>query len=222
MQRPAEVDMHDIPQPGKCNAIPTKHEINSSFLLYLPLVPDLALDPLILSAPYFPPSLLNMVLRVAPLLESDVAAFAAVDDAATRGWPLAMAMETSNRVAGETRQEMITGWMEKGFANPDPKVHWLKAVDDDLNGELVAAGCWKFETAPSANEEQSPVAAEVPAPSEMKGPEEPKELTGPATTGVFAGMAKGWEEFKKDFFANIDYASMTCSPMLASVSQRKR
>lgn len=152
-----------------------------------------------------------MGLRVASMLESDVAAFADVDFAATRGWPLAEAMEASNSVAGETRQEMIIGWMGKTFANPDPKVHWLKVVDDEMNGELVAAGCWKFEKAPSANEGKGQVEAEVPAPSELKGPEEPKDLTGPASTGVFAGMARGWEDFKKDFFANVDYASMTCS-----------
>lgn len=144
-----------------------------------------------------------MPLQVVPLTTADIPAFADVDDAAMQTWPLARAMHLA-APPGQIRKDMISAWMRSALEHPEPGQQWLKVVDEELDGKLIAGGGWKFVETPEAKEG---VKEEVPAPvTEARGPmEEGKE--GPGRNGVWDAMRRGWTEFQAEWFADIPYAS---------------
>ena len=93
-----------------------------------------------------------MPLQVLPLTTADIPEFAEVDDAAMQTWPLARAMQCA-APPGQTRKSMISGWLAEALENPEPGQQWLKVVDDECDGELIAGGCWKFVETPEAKKD---------------------------------------------------------------------
>ena len=107
-----------------------------------------------------------MPLQVLPLTTADIPEFAEVDDTAMQTWPLARAVQCA-APPGQTRKSMISGW--------------LKVIDEECDGELIAGGCWKFVETPEAKKD---VKKDSPAPvAEARGPMEEKKV-GPGTNCV--------------------------------------
>lgn len=115
-----------------------------------------------------------MPLILSEMHESDISAFALIDEAAMADWPFAKAMQKP----GERRRDLAERWT-RGRWGQSPEIHWMKITDEE-SGEMAAAACWRFE---------------------MEEPEEGKEEGGgdakkDAKPGLWAEMAKHWREFE--------------------------
>ncbi|KAM0702577.1 hypothetical protein Q7P35_010008 [Cladosporium inversicolor] len=81
-----------------------------------------------------------MPLTLSLLTDTDVHAFAVVDDAAMADWPYARAMGLN--LPGP-RIQMVEDWVRQGLTT-DSTQTYLK-VEDDETGEMVAGALWRFD-----------------------------------------------------------------------------
>ena len=147
-----------------------------------------------------------MPFHLLPLQKEDCEAFAIVDEAASRHWPLARAMEQG----AASRRDMFAEWFH-GTWGTDPGMKWMKVVDSET-GEMVAGALWKFvlEPMPSPPDKGSKV-------EEIEGKGGPKQQAGDedAIPPVFMEMGRRWKEFKDEFIGDQPFAS---NPSLGSTS----
>ncbi|KAK1047119.1 hypothetical protein LTR74_017815 [Friedmanniomyces endolithicus] len=150
-----------------------------------------------------------MPLSVAPMQESDIAAFAALDAAAMANWGVAKAMQNS-MPAGVSRQAMIEKWTRDGWAK-DSELVWLKLVDSALDGEMVAAAMWGFHL---KEEEEKQVENEVPAPApvaEVGGENAVEEMSGEKKVekpNVVAAMREIGTPFEEKYVGETPHAGL--------------
>ncbi|KAK4507192.1 hypothetical protein PRZ48_000927 [Zasmidium cellare] len=102
-----------------------------------------------------------MPFEVSNIREEDCRAVAEMDELATRGWPLALAMDEEARRQGKNRKEMIEGMMLHHFKEPNPASALLKVTDSET-GALVSVGqwSWQLEEKEEKVESEAPVAEE--------------------------------------------------------------
>lgn len=151
-----------------------------------------------------------MPLTLSLLEESDIPAFARVDEAAMAGWPLAEAMSINSSVP---RRELVEGWVRKGFYE-DSTQTYLKVTDDET-GEIIACALWRID--PDGKREK--IKREVPAPVEGTGGDGreavdfKREAAGDAKGkearlgSVMEAMRAGWNDFQSNFFPDTPHAS---------------
>lgn len=107
------------------------------------------------------PSISNMPFELSKVLEEDCAAVADMDELATRGWPLGMAMDEEAIRQGTVRKEMIKGMMLHHFKEPNPCSVLLKITDSET-GTLVSVAQWSWQL----EEKEEKVEVEAPVPEE--------------------------------------------------------
>lgn len=140
-----------------------------------------------------------MILTVSPLEDKEVAAWAAVDDAAMADWPYAQAMGLG--IQG-SRVELVERWLTAGL-HADPLQTYLKVTDDDT-GELIAGALWRIgEDPPAAEGRPSGVAAQDKA-AQM-------------ADAFTAARMQMWKSFQEEFFPNQAYASQLAVCLYAVV-----
>ncbi|KAK5115960.1 hypothetical protein LTR62_000416 [Meristemomyces frigidus] len=82
-----------------------------------------------------------MPLQVQPMHYDDIPAMATIDAAAMANWGLAIAMQ-NGLPEGQTREEFIVQLSQGGW---DRGMEWVKVVDSELDGKLIAAALWRFQ-----------------------------------------------------------------------------
>jgi hypothetical protein len=147
-----------------------------------------------------------MPLTLSLLTEADIPAFAAVDDAAMKDWPFAIAMGQNLQVP---RIEMVEGWVRHGFGTDSAQVYLQ--VSDDEAGEMVAGALWRFEDGEGRNKQDENVADEEENKKEGESGGAKTEGGDDEAARMAAAFAdarkKMWEEFEAAFFAGEPYAS---------------
>ncbi|GAB7361054.1 hypothetical protein MBLNU230_g1094t1 [Neophaeotheca triangularis] len=133
-----------------------------------------------------------MPLRLSLMEEEDIAAFAAVDEAATKNWGYAQAMAPGDN---RSRQTLVEEWTRASFN--DSTLAWLKVVDTDLNDELIAGALWKFDLEVDDRESRLGKDEFSNAPA--------KSCHG---TGMLDTMRGNWERFQSKFFAEEPFANL--------------
>ena len=138
-----------------------------------------------------------MPLTLSLLTEADIPSFDAVDDAAMKDWPFAIAMGQNLQVP---RIEMVEGWVRHGFGTDSAQVYLQ--VSDDETGETVAGALWRFEDGEGKDKQDENVADEEEDKKEG-GDDEAARMA-----AAFADARKKmWKEFEAAFFAGEPYAS---------------
>lgn len=102
-----------------------------------------------------------MPFQLLKVREEDCAAVAEMDELATRGWPLGIAMDKEAERQGKNRKEMIEGMMLQHFKEPNPNSTLIKVVDTE-DGELVSVAQWSWQL----EKTQEKVEVDAPAPEE--------------------------------------------------------
>ncbi|KAF2173239.1 hypothetical protein M409DRAFT_17184 [Zasmidium cellare ATCC 36951] len=102
-----------------------------------------------------------MPFEISKLREEDCREFADLDEVATRGWALGMAMDEEARRQGQNRKDMILGMMLHHFQEPNPAGVLLKATDSET-GTLVSVAMWSWQL----EEKEEKVDVEAPVPEE--------------------------------------------------------
>ena len=123
-----------------------------------------------------------MPLKLAFMEEDDAPAFATFDELAMQDWPVGRAMVNDITMAGDTRREVIEKWLREGLH--DPQMSWLKVIDTDLNGEMVAIAVWRFELASGPDAKKA----------------EPDEAT---NKDELTDLDRAWEDFGRPFEAEF-------------------
>lgn len=141
-----------------------------------------------------------MPLTLSLLTDTDVPAFAAVDDAAMADWPYAQAMGLNLPCS---RIEMVEAWVRQGLTTDSTKTY-LK-VEDDETGEMVAGALWRFDDGVAV---ERGTGGEVE--EEKEGGEDEDEGAKRAKAFAKARMSM-WEEFREGWFpAGEAHASEFC------------
>lgn len=105
-----------------------------------------------------------MPFELSKVLQKDCAAIADMDELATRGWPLGMAMDEEARRQGTVRKDMINGMMLQHFKEPNPSSTLLKVTDSET-GTLVSVAQWSWQLEEKQEKEEE-VEVEAPVPEE--------------------------------------------------------
>ena len=144
-----------------------------------------------------------MPLTLSPLTEADIPAFAAVDDAAMKDWPFAVAMGLNSRVP---RIQMVEGWVRHGFETDSAQVYLQ--VSDDETGEMVAGALWRFEDGEAREKQDENVADQKEGGGDGVKKEEGEDEQAAKMAAAFAEARKSmWKEFEAGFFSGQPYAS---------------
>ena len=144
-----------------------------------------------------------MPLRLSLLTEADIPAFAAVDDAAMKDWPFAVAMGLNSRVP---RIQMVEGWVRHGFETDSAQVYLQ--VSDDETGEMVAGALWRFEDGEAREKQDENVADQKEGGGDGVKKEEGEDEQAAKMAAAFAEARKSmWKEFEAGFFSRQPYAS---------------
>jgi hypothetical protein len=139
-----------------------------------------------------------MPLTLSLLTEADIPAFAAVDDAAMKDWPFAIAMALNSRVP---RIQMVEGWVRHGFETDSAQVYLQ--VSDDETDEMVAGALWRFEDGEGREKQDENVEDE----KENEEKEEENEQAARMAAAFAEARKKMWKEFEAGFFPGQPYAS---------------
>lgn len=140
-----------------------------------------------------------MPFEVLNVREEDCAAVADMDELATRGWPLGLAMDLEAQRQGKSRKRMIEGMMLHNFKEPSPNVALIKVVDSDT-GVLVSVAMWSWQL----EEAKEKVEVDAPVPEEAAVAEAKDERR-----TILSTLRKEMEEVRKESYGNQPHFSMS-------------
>ena len=144
-----------------------------------------------------------MPLELAFMEEDDAPAFATIDGLAMADWPIGRAMVLAMSKTGETRHEVVEKWMRQGFRN-DSQLAWLKIVDTDLDGEIIACALWRFNLTGDVPKIEAPaLVQEVAEVSNVEGAKAEAEQQ----TTIWSALEKAWSKFRDEFIGSKPHAS---------------
>lgn len=148
-----------------------------------------------------------MPLKLLPLQERDIPAFAALDEAAMKDSSLAQAISLSMPHGAPTRQETIEHWTRTGFTKHD--TYYLKVIDTDLSpkdgasdeGRIISAAIWRFREGDHGKQ------TEVQASEEGQATGKQKQERKPVAPDIFAEIGRQFDEFRKTSFPGQTFFS---------------
>lgn len=139
-----------------------------------------------------------MPFQLLDVREEDCAAVAEMDELATRGWPLGLAIDLEASRQGQTRRQMIEGMMLQHFKEPNPSSALLKVVDSET-GALVSASQWSWQL----EETQEKIEVEAPAPEEAAVSKAKQERQ-----SLWAALRAESEGVRKEMYGNKPHFRM--------------